>query len=210
MINIAKLLKDAPKGMKLYSPLFGEAKFVRIDKQSDYPIDVTDCNGNGKSFTEFGVYFADHPDAECLLFPSKECRTWENFELPIEPCFKVGDKIEATIYGMKRRVTIHEVDKTNLCYFGTLEECIGFSEQDQWHLAPKPHYDIKNFKPFDKVLVRNFNNDKWRCGWFSGYDKESLYSFITTGADYTQCIPFEGNEKLLGTTDMPDEMYINW
>lgn len=93
MINIAELLKDAPKGMKLYSPLFGEVTFVRIDKQSGYPIDVTDCNGNGKSFTEFGVYFADHPDAECLLFPSKDCRTWEGWKLPVEPKFKVGDWI---------------------------------------------------------------------------------------------------------------------
>ena len=80
---------------------------------------------------------------------------YKELELPVEPCFKVGDKIEATIYGIKRRVTIREVDKTNRCYFGTLEECIGFSEQDQWHLAPKPHYDIANFKPFDKVLVRD-------------------------------------------------------
>ena len=48
MTNIAQLLKDAPKGMKLYSPLFGEVKFVKIDKQSGYPIDVIDCNGNGK------------------------------------------------------------------------------------------------------------------------------------------------------------------
>jgi len=75
---------------------------------------------------------------------------------------------------------------------------------------PKPHYDISNFKPFDKVLARDFNNEKWQCAWFSSYNKELPYSFITTGADYCQCIPFGGNERLLGTTDMCDEMYINW
>lgn len=91
MINIAKLLENAPDGMKLYSPLFGEVKFVRIDKQSDYPINVTDCKGNGKSFTEFGVYFADHPDAECLLFPSKDYRTWQGWTPCVKPKFKVGD-----------------------------------------------------------------------------------------------------------------------
>ena len=96
MTNIAELLKDAPKGMKLYSSLFGEVTFVKIDKQSDYPICVTDYKGNGKSFTEFGVYFADHLDAECLLFPSKDRRTWEGWKLPVKPKFKVGDWVVST------------------------------------------------------------------------------------------------------------------
>lgn len=75
---------------------------------------------------------------------------------------------------------------------------------------PKPHYNIANFKPFDKVLVRDGNREKWQCALFSNYDKEQPYSFITTGDNYKQCIPFEGNEHLLGTTDMCDEQYINW
>lgn len=77
---------------------------------------------------------------------------------------------------------------------------------------PKPHYDIKNFKPFDKVLVRDGYREKWRCAWFSYYDKTRPYHFITTGADYSyrQCVPFEVNKHLLGTTDMCDEQYINW
>lgn len=74
----------------------------------------------------------------------------------------------------------------------------------------KPHYDIANFKPFDKVLVRDRNNEKWRCAWFSDYEKTLPFPFITTGADYKQCIPYEGNEHLLGTTDMCPEEYINW
>lgn len=75
----------------------------------------------------------------------------------------------------------------------------------------KPHYDIKNFKPFDKVLVRDADDGKWCCNWFSHYIGDGgVYRFVTTKCGYAQCIPFEGNEHLLGTTDMPDEMYINW
>ncbi|MEE3384678.1 MAG: hypothetical protein VZR36_06290 [Prevotella sp.] len=74
----------------------------------------------------------------------------------------------------------------------------------------KEHYSINNFKPFQKVLVRDTDMNKWRCAWFSDYDKILPYPFITTGADYRQCIPFNGNGRLLGTTDMPDECYINW
>lgn len=141
---------------------------------------------------------------------------YKELELPIEPCFKVGDKIEATIYGIKRRVTIRAVDKTNRCYFGTLAECIGFSEQDQWHLAHKPHYNITNFKPFDKVLVRCSNDEEWMIEFYCKYDTlvhtspHRDYPFMGIGDSYSQCIPFEGNEHLLGTTDMCDEMYINW
>lgn len=72
---------------------------------------------------------------------------------------------------------------------------------------PKPHYDIANFKPFDKVLVRDGNCLKWAVDLFSYIDD----GFVCTGGiPCSQCIPFEGNEHLLGTTDMPDEMYINW
>ena len=150
-----------------------------------------------------------HPDYKELELPIEP--DYQELELPIEPCFKVGDKIEATIYGIKRRVTIREVDKTNRCYFGTLEECIGFSEQDQWHLVPKPHYDIANFKPFDKVLARDTENEKWVASLFSNFEYGAFpHKFVCIDTCYTQCIPFEGNEHLLGTTDMPSEEYINW
>jgi hypothetical protein len=76
---------------------------------------------------------------------------------------------------------------------------------------PKPHYNVANFKPFDKVLVRDSDGEKWRCNWFSHYSGEGgVYRFVTTKCGYAQCIPFEGNEHLLGTTDMCDEQYINW
>jgi len=72
----------------------------------------------------------------------------------------------------------------------------------------KPHYDIKNFKPFDKVLVRESNEKKWFVDFY-GFVDEGI--FICTGCCYySQCIPFEGNEHLLGTTDMPSEEFINW
>lgn len=79
---------------------------------------------------------------------------------------------------------------------------------------PKPHYNIKNFKPFDKVLVRDEDDGKWMAAFYSHYmyeEKDYPYQFATIGTDiYGQCIPFEGNEHLFRTTDMCDEMYINW
>ena len=74
----------------------------------------------------------------------------------------------------------------------------------------QPHYDINNFKPFDKVLVRYDNTENWKCDLFSHISTSKEYKFVCVGATYCQCIPFEGNEHLLGTTDMPSEEYINW
>jgi len=212
MINIAELLEDAQKGMKLYSPLFGEVEFAEVMDTDYVPIRVMK-RGYGLRFDEYGRYMGnEYPDSECLLFPSKECRTWEGWKLPVKPCFKVGDKIEATIYGIKRRVTIREVDKTYRCYFGTLEECIGFSEQDQWHLAPNPHYDIKNFHAGMPVLVRADNNCRWDYSVFSRITGNVDWNFaVCNGVSVAQCIPFSDDTKhLLGTNDPCGEEFINW
>lgn len=88
MINIAKILKDAPKGMKLYSPLFGEVEFI----EGESMITVKDINGVIHMFFTDGK-FSNLTDAECLLFPSKEVRTWEGWQAPVKPKFKVGDWI---------------------------------------------------------------------------------------------------------------------
>ena len=90
MINVAKLLKDCPKETKLYSPLFGEVKF-NYTNDSEYGIVVTDSERCYRSFDKYGRFFTKFNNAECLLFPSKDCRTWEGWKLPSEPKFKVGN-----------------------------------------------------------------------------------------------------------------------
>ena len=39
------------------------------------------------SFDEEGHYLEDYPGAECVLFPSKEQKDWNEFRLPV----KAGD-----------------------------------------------------------------------------------------------------------------------
>ena len=71
------------------------------------------------------------------------------------------------------------------------------------------HYDITNFKPFDKVLGRISDINEWRADYFSHLHKKGNI-FAGIGHSWFQCIPFEGNEHLLGTTDMPSDEFINW
>ena len=78
-INLTKILKYCPKGYKLYTPLYGEVEFEGII-YGKFPIVVTDEFRN-IYFTEKGLYY-DAPNAECLLFPSKEQRDWSKFTAP--------------------------------------------------------------------------------------------------------------------------------
>lgn len=77
--------------MKLYSPLFGDVEFAEVMDTDYVPIRVMK-RGLGIRFDEYGRYMGnEYPDSECLLFPSKDCRTWEGWKLPVQPKFKVHD-----------------------------------------------------------------------------------------------------------------------
>lgn len=83
-MNIAEILKNAPKGTKLYSPICGELILDRINNTGE-PIMLQDETGYFVSFTADGRYYPDYPNAECLLFPSKDNRDWSKFK--VEPKF---------------------------------------------------------------------------------------------------------------------------
>lgn len=78
-LNLVKILKDCPKGWKLYSPIFGEVDFKEI-RDEKYPI-ITKSGLYNPTFTEEGFYY-DDAGKECLLFPSKDQRDWSKFTAP--------------------------------------------------------------------------------------------------------------------------------
>lgn len=60
-----------------------------------------------------------------------------------------------------------------------------------------------NFKPFDKVLVRDSEETPWSCSFYSHYEPKYEVHMCVNVRDFKYCIPYEGNEALLGTTDSP-------
>lgn len=79
----------------------------------------------------------------------------------------------------------------------------------------KDKFDITTLKPFDKVLVRGSDVGCWMAHLFSFYDTNCItidpYKCISQhNGGYSQCIPYEGNEHLLGTTKGCDEYYKTW
>ena len=75
-------------------------------------------------------------------------------------------------------------------------------EGKYWDTEKKQVMDLKEhqFKPFEKVLVRDSYENKWRASFFSNI-RESYAKYVTTGLVWKFCIPYEGNEHLLGTTN---------
>lgn len=63
-------------------------------------------------------------------------------------------------------------------------------------------------KPFDRVLVRKpdlidphdiYEPDEWVPTLFQGISNDGCY-FIAEHKEWNECIPYEGNEDLVGTT----------
>lgn len=75
-----------------------------------------------------------------------------------------------------------------------------------WDAEKKQIVDLKEypFKPFEKVLVRDSYDDVWRASFFS-HIKENDGRYVTTCVTWKFCIPYEGNEHLLGTTNNVEE-----
>ena len=80
-LNLCEILKDCPKGTKLYSTVLGYVIFQGIVEGAVYPIVVSCENGVNEDFTADGKMFIDF-DGECTLFPSKEQRSWADFIVP--------------------------------------------------------------------------------------------------------------------------------
>ena len=83
-LNLVEILKDCPKGTKLYSPVFGDVELDNIDILSDHPIRVL-CKYGDDCFSKDGRLYLNC-DGECMLFPSKEQRDWSKFK-PKQPKF---------------------------------------------------------------------------------------------------------------------------
>lgn len=219
-VDLTKILKDCPKGFKLYSPLFGEVVFEGISGDV-YPIALSYTGRETLvSFTKEGFYY-DKPDTECLLFPSKEQRDWSKFTAPwykndklVEPKFKVGDKIVNGFMkymgGSWTQGTISKIidDK----YIFTDGSYMFINNQDSWNLVfdEKPKFDPKTLQPFDKVLTRDSGNKEWTTTFFS-YRRDNYYPFMCGTEPYVYCIPYnEDTKHLVGTTDEAPKYYRYW
>ena len=227
MTNLVSILKHCPEGTKLYSPIFGEVTLYSVDNRR---IDVIATNysdeATHREFSRLGRLYGEFSNSECVLFPSKDQRDWGKFRIPTKkgdvimfngqvPCLVTGDYSQdkkAWVCGLLEdgdfcTNIIHPSEWCPCFYTFATEEVKDelFKAMDKagYTWDGKTLKKKSQFKPFDKVLVRDSESDKWICAFYSHFDSKGRYNHITVSGMYIMCIPFEGNEHLVGTTKNP-------
>ena len=229
-INIEEILKDCPEGTNLYSPLYGEGKLKEVDSNLIHPIRITTDKGEEISFNSEGRYSADYPDAECMLFPSSEMRDWTKFfkrgdvvyikeannvtDYAIFESWKNDDYTEfnaSIFYSNKSGFAERKVCTAKLYTKANdilKAKLITFIEQhyngkyNPDTLRVEPVKIERPLKPFDKVLVRDTDEQAWCANYFSHYKNDPDYFYVCINGSYHYCIPYnEHTAYLLGTTD---------
>ena len=87
-LNLVDILKDCPKGTKLYSTMYGDVEFESINEDKSHPIIVRIGEDHTECFSIDGKIYSFY-DGECILFPSREQRDWSKFnpKKPKQPKF---------------------------------------------------------------------------------------------------------------------------
>ena len=135
----------------------------------------------------------------------------KTLEKLIEPKFNVGDRIRRK--NSNEEYTIISISDYTY-YYRLNEHCtgsLGIKLQDDYELV-HDKFDINTLVPFEsRVLVRNDEKQFWMPAFWGCYSKGYVRSFVVTGGNtFEQCIPYEGNEHLLGKTDNCDEYFKTW
>lgn len=126
----------------------------------------------------------------------------------VGPKFKVGDKIT----NGKISIIIGYIDDEYYYEIGrNIATRLFIKNQDEWDLIPNK-FDINTLIPFEgKVLVRDYNYDIWKISfWGCLIDNKYGFRYDTIRGAYKQCIPYEGNEHLLGKTEDCKDFYKTW
>ena len=182
-----------------------------------------------EALTEYGCYFSDFEDTDTVLFPSAKMRRWDKFfkrgDVVIDEdsktmvvfdswanddytefnttidYYKISDKWgkeDICCTGIHRKAT----DEERAEFIATAEKYYGGKYNPETLQVESANVvePVCPFEPFQKVLVRDSCDDKWKADYFSHYDEDnSLFPYYCVGYCYKVCIAYEDNEHLLGT-----------
>ena len=135
-----------------------------------------------------------------------------------------GTKLYSPLYGEIELVSVYDKKYPIVCshkvnnveYYRTFTEegkCRDYNaelmlypsrDQRDWNkFGVTDQVNDHQFKPFEMVLVRDEDDRNWTCNFFSYINDYGEY--ICIDSYWKQCIKYEGNEHLLGTTKNPEE-----
>lgn len=225
-VNVAEILRDyKPNEIILYTTMLGNAFFKGFTRdgrgiilESTNTVDVAlDANGRMKEVQ----------NGECNVFPSAEMRDWNKFfkhgdvvinqkdgGMFVFHCWANGNYTKMSIidyfdkpssFGGNEFRLKHLTVKTKdfrkadgeqlKWFFDLMEQSYTFVvDCGRITMVDKKAPD---FKTYDKVLVRN-RKQSWKIDLFSHYEQFGSFHYRTLGGFYEYCIPFDGNEHLVG------------
>ena len=186
-----------------------------------------------ETFTSEGKWCKTE-QSECLLFPSKDNRDWNKFRIPVKKgdIMMIPNSYHAFITtgeftdnGSVMFICGVDEDNEFIINPGNAGWTKGFyipasgkakkrlfdkmkAAGYRWNANTLELEKIKQeFKPFDKVLVRDDINDKWILSIFGCYEDEvdKDFPYVCLNGRYRYCIPYEGNEHLLNTPKSPKD-----
>ena len=223
-INVAEILKDKPVNTKLYSPLYGDVYFSYIGVRNN--ICVLHHRFTLSDFFYNGRYTA-YKESEIMLFPSKEMRDWRKFWKKGDVLVnkdnnshiifdKFNDDTYTTFIGkLYYETTKHGYNYTHTCslvktqdfdteksdiaqtYTNTIEKILGDKLNMETLEIEKTQPE---FKPLDYVLCKSiacYDMKAYNLFQYAYKNKEGVHIMVG-GAAFMECIPYIGNEELLG------------
>ena len=229
-INIAEILKDKPKGTKLYSSACGKCKLEEVDdksfKISFYNSKFGFMNG-GEGYLDKNGKLYD--DGECVVFPSKEMQDWSKFS------WKKGDILvckdadvhiifdgfeddtyktfhgqyylweeEGSVMNFEENESYMQTSVFNKVNKEYAQEYIHKIEKELGGKLNMETLEIEKhqpeFKPLDYVLCKStacYDMKAYNLFQYAYQNKEGAHIMVG-GAAFMECIPYIGNEELLG------------
>ena len=189
-----------------------EAKSYIIQMEAEYNVklnnEISEFEKTPAEFKDGDVVVSDGIAplfySKCIFILKGDINTVENKARAYVLYNEFKDRIYFDTFAKLRERNIHlatNSEKQQL--FDALAK-----EGKAWDVEKKkivglpPKFD--ELKPFDKVLVRDDKEDLWFANIFSYRHRDMYYCL---GECYRYCIPYEGNEKLLGTMDDVSEKH---
>lgn len=135
-LNLCEILKDCPKGTKLYSPIYGFMRLHSVNDEShSYPIFMADAENCLHAFHSDGRIYLN-AQAECCLFPSKDNRDWSTFKPKKErfdpKTLKPFDKVLARDENNTNWIAslFSSIEESGLaCINGFWKQCIPYNDE---------------------------------------------------------------------------------
>lgn len=224
-VNVAEILRDYKENeIILYTTMFGNAFFKGITREGVIVLESTNTvdiplDANGRMLQA--------QSGECTIFPSSEMRDWNkffkhgdvvvsqkdggmfvfdywasgNFTKMIiidyfdKPSSFGGKKVKPKYLTVKTKDYQKADEEQREFFFESMDKSYTFAVK--CGRITRVEKKAPHFKTYDKVLVRN-RKQSWKIDMFSHYEQFGSFHYRTLGGYYEYCIPFDGNEHLVG------------